>query len=110
MKMFWGDFNAKVSREDIFKSKIGNELLLKICNDNRVRTHPHFQKSDYFEQVFVLRNIHKHTWIYSGGKTHIQIEYLFIDRTRCILDDTYFRGACSILITVNAVVVRRECQ
>jgi hypothetical protein len=31
------DFNVKVGREDIFKSKPGNESLHKISNDNGVR-------------------------------------------------------------------------
>jgi hypothetical protein len=32
-----GDFNAKVSRENIFKPIIGNESLHEISNDNGVR-------------------------------------------------------------------------
>jgi hypothetical protein len=36
MKMLL-DFNAKVSREDIFKSTIGNESLHETSNDNGVR-------------------------------------------------------------------------
>jgi hypothetical protein len=32
-----GDFNAKVGREDIFKSTIGNESLQEISNENGVR-------------------------------------------------------------------------
>jgi exonuclease III len=37
MKILLGDFNAKVGREDIFKSAIGNESLHKINNNNGVR-------------------------------------------------------------------------
>jgi exonuclease III len=37
MKILLGDFNAKVGREDIFKSPIGNENLHEISNDNGVR-------------------------------------------------------------------------
>jgi hypothetical protein len=37
MKILLGDFNAKVSREDIFKSTIGNESLHEISNYNGVR-------------------------------------------------------------------------
>jgi hypothetical protein len=36
MKITLGDFNAKVSREDIFKPIIGNESLHKTSNDNGV--------------------------------------------------------------------------
>jgi hypothetical protein len=37
MKILLGYFNAKVGREDIFKSTIGNESLNKISNDNGFR-------------------------------------------------------------------------
>jgi hypothetical protein len=33
----FGDFNAKVGREDIFKPKIRNESLHEVSNDNAVR-------------------------------------------------------------------------
>jgi exonuclease III len=36
-KILFGDFNAKVSREDIFKPTIGNQSLHEINNDNGVR-------------------------------------------------------------------------
>jgi hypothetical protein len=35
--MLLGGFNAKVGREDIFKSRNGNEILHEIANDNGVR-------------------------------------------------------------------------
>jgi hypothetical protein len=34
MKIFWGEFNAKVGREDIFKLTIGKDSLHEISNDN----------------------------------------------------------------------------
>ena len=37
MKIPLGDFNAKVGRENIFKSTIGNESLHQDSNDNGVR-------------------------------------------------------------------------
>jgi hypothetical protein len=37
VKMFLNDFNAKVSREDIFKPTIGNETSHGISNDDGVR-------------------------------------------------------------------------
>jgi hypothetical protein len=37
MKILLGDFNAKVSKEDIFNPTIGNESLHEISNDNGVR-------------------------------------------------------------------------
>jgi len=37
MKFLLGDFNAKVGRDNIFKSTIGNESLRQDSNDNGVR-------------------------------------------------------------------------
>jgi len=37
MKMFLGDFNAKVGRENIFKPTIGQESLHQDSNDNEAR-------------------------------------------------------------------------
>jgi hypothetical protein len=37
MKMSFGDFNAKVGRENIFKSTIGNGTLYELSHDNGVR-------------------------------------------------------------------------
>jgi exonuclease III len=37
MKILLGDFNAKIRREDIFKTTIGNEILYEISIDNGVR-------------------------------------------------------------------------
>jgi hypothetical protein len=37
MKILVGGFNAKVGREDIFKTTIWNENLREINNDNGVR-------------------------------------------------------------------------
>jgi hypothetical protein len=41
MKILFGDFNAKVGREDIFKPTIGNESSHEISNDNGVRVVNH---------------------------------------------------------------------
>jgi len=38
MKILVGDFNAKVVRKDIFKSKFGKESVYRDRNDNDVRT------------------------------------------------------------------------
>jgi hypothetical protein len=37
MKILWGDFNAKMGREGIFKRIIGNESLNQNSNGNGVR-------------------------------------------------------------------------
>jgi hypothetical protein len=36
MKILFGDFNAKVGREDIFKPTIQNSSLHEISNDNGI--------------------------------------------------------------------------
>jgi hypothetical protein len=37
VKILFGDFNAKVGKEDIFKPTIRNDKFHEISNDNRVR-------------------------------------------------------------------------
>jgi hypothetical protein len=37
MKISFGDFYAKVDKEDVFNPTIGNESLHEISNDNGVR-------------------------------------------------------------------------
>jgi hypothetical protein len=63
MKILFGDFSAKVGREDIFKPTIGNESLHKISNNNGVRL-VNFARSKNFRvksAMFPHRNIHKYT-------------------------------------------------
>jgi hypothetical protein len=92
-----GDFNAKVSTEDIFKPTIGNESLHAISNDNGVRV-INFTTSKNLalkSTMFPHRNIHKFTWTSPDGKTHNQIDHILINRRRqsSILDVRSFRAA-----------------
>jgi exonuclease III len=70
MKILLGDFNAKASREDIFKLTTGNESLHEISNDNGVRvvniapSKNHIIKSTMFQN----RNSHKYTWTSPGER------------------------------------------
>jgi endonuclease/exonuclease/phosphatase family metal-dependent hydrolase len=67
MKILLGDFNAKIGREDIFKPTVGNESVLKISNDNRVRV-INFATSKNLtvkSTMFPNHNIHKFTWTFS---------------------------------------------
>jgi exonuclease III len=71
-KILLGDFNAKVSNEDIFKPTIGNESLHEISNDNgvmlvNVSTSENLRVKS---TVFPHRNIHKYTWTSPEGITH----------------------------------------
>jgi hypothetical protein len=81
MKIFLGDLNAKVEREDIFKPIIGNESLHEASNDNGVRV-VNFATSKNLivkSTKFPHRDIHKHTWTSPDSVTHNQIDHVLID-------------------------------
>ena len=81
MKILLGDFNAKVGRENIFKTTIG---IHQHSNDNGVRL-VNFAMSKNLvvkSTVFPHRNIHKYTWTSPDGKTHNQIDHISIDGIR----------------------------
>jgi hypothetical protein len=84
MKMLLGDFNAKVGRENIFKSTIGNESSHEISNDNGIKV-IHFETPknlDVKSSVFSHRSVHKYTWTFPDGKTRNQTDHVLIDRRR----------------------------
>jgi hypothetical protein len=97
MKIWLGDFNAKVGRENIFKPTIGNESLHKNSNDNGVRVVNFAMAKNLVVKstMFPHRNIHMYTWTSPDGKTHNQIDHILVDRKRhsIILDVRSFRGA-----------------
>jgi hypothetical protein len=98
MKILLGDFNSKVSREDIFKPTIGNESSHEISNDNGVRRVANFATSKNLiakSTMFPHRNINKFTWTSPDERTHNQIDHILIDRRRhsSILDVRSFRAA-----------------
>jgi hypothetical protein len=77
IKIFLGDFNAKVGREDIFKLTIGNESLQEISNDNGVRvvnfaTVKISQSEVQCSQIPTFTNILEHLQL---GK-HKQIDHI----------------------------------
>jgi hypothetical protein len=77
MKMLFGEFNAKVGREDIFKPGTGDESLYRISNDNGGRV-VKFATSK--TAMFPHGNIHKYTQTSPGGKTHNHIDHSLINR------------------------------
>jgi hypothetical protein len=82
MNILWGDFNAKIDREDIFKLTVGNESSHEISNDNGVRV-VNFATSENLvvkSTVFPHRDFHKYTWTSPGGKTHNQSDHILVDR------------------------------
>jgi hypothetical protein len=78
-KILLGDSNAKVGKEDIFKTTIGNESLRKISNDNGVRV---VNFAPFKSTMFSQRNIHKCISTSPDGKTHDQIDHILRDRRR----------------------------
>jgi hypothetical protein len=85
MKML-GDFNAKVGKEDIFKSTVGNESVHEISNDNRSRVVKFTASKNLTvkSMMFIHCNIHKYTLSSLHGNTHIQIDHTVIDRRRLV--------------------------
>jgi hypothetical protein len=83
-KIFLRDFNAKVGREDILKSIIGNEILLEASNDNGVRV-VHFatlKNLNVKSTTFPHHVIHKCTWTSPDVVPHNQIDHVLIDKRR----------------------------
>jgi hypothetical protein len=71
MKILFGDFNAKVGWEDIFKAAVGNESLHKISNGNGIRV-VNFATSKNLRvksTMFPHCNIHKYTWMSTNKLT-----------------------------------------
>jgi hypothetical protein len=82
MKIFLGDFSAKVGTEDIFKRMIRNESLHEFNNDNGVRV-VNFATSKNLivkSTMFSHRYIHKFSSTSPDGKMHNQIDHILIDR------------------------------
>jgi len=97
MKNVFGDLNAKVWTENIFKPTIGKESLHQDSNDNGVRI-VNFATSKNLvvkSTIFPHRNIHKYTWTSPDGKTYHQIDHILIDRRwhSAVLNVRSFRGA-----------------
>jgi hypothetical protein len=96
MKTLLGHFNAKVSREEIFKPTIWNESLHEISNDNGVLlVNFATSKNLRVKSMFPHHNIHKYNWMSSDGKTHSQIDHVLVDRRRhsSVLNVRSFRAA-----------------
>jgi hypothetical protein len=95
MKILLADFNAKVGREDIYKTSVGNESLHEISSDNGVRVLNFAKSKNLIVKMFPHRNIHKFTWTSPDGKLHKQTDHILIDRRwhSSILDVQLFRVA-----------------
>jgi hypothetical protein len=112
-KFLLGDFNVKVGREDIFKPRIGNEILHEIGNDNAVRVVKFVTSRNITVKstMFPHRNIHKYTWTSQAGKPHNQIDHILVERRRHsnALDVRSFRAAdCDSDHYLGVVKVRKR--
>jgi hypothetical protein len=90
MEILLGNFNAKVSRQDIFKPTIWNESLHEISYDNGVRV-----VNFAISKNLIVKSIHKFTWTSLDGKTHNRTGHILIDRRRhsSMIDVRSFRAA-----------------
>jgi hypothetical protein len=82
MKIVFGEFNAKVGRENIFKPTIGKESLHQDSNYNGVRivNFATLKNLVVKSTMFPHRNIHNYTWTSPDGKTQPNRSHTCIDR------------------------------
>jgi hypothetical protein len=100
MNILFGDFNAKVGTENIFKLTIGNESLHEISNDNGVRVgNSATSKNLVIKSIMFPRcNIHKYSWT----ETHTTRFYHLLTERRwhsAYVMPEFSEGLTVILIT-----------
>ena len=90
IKIILGDFNAKVGKEGVCKSTIGNESLHNDTNNNRIKI-IHFKISKGFNvgsTTFLHKDIHQQTWYPADGRRVNQIDHALIsNRLRSAITD-----------------------
>ena len=89
MKILLGEFNAKLWREVIFKPTIGNDRIHQVNNNTNNNNNNNGVRLVNFvtlknlivkSTIFPHGNIHQYTWTSSDGKTHHQIDHVWIER------------------------------
>jgi hypothetical protein len=80
MKILFGEFDAKVGKENISKPTICNESLHEISNNNGFRVVNFATSKNLESTMFPYRDIHKYTWMSPDGKTCNRIDHILIDR------------------------------
>jgi hypothetical protein len=111
MQILLGDFSAKLGREDALKPTVRNENLREINNDNGVRV-VNFTTSKNLSIkniMFLHHNIHKFIWASPDGKTHNQIDYIFIDKrwhSSMVYVQSFREADCDTIIYLVAAKVR----
>jgi hypothetical protein len=122
MKILLREFNAKLWREVIFKPTIGNERRIQDSNNNsnnnnnngvRIVSFVTLKNLVVKSTIFPHRNIHEYTWTTPAGKTHNQIDHVWIERRwhSRILDVRWFRGGdCRTFYYLMVARVRENWQ
>ena len=89
-KIILGYFNAKVGKEETYKSTIGNENLHNETNNNRIKI-IQFATSTGFNvrsTTFPHKDIHKEKWCSADGRIAKQIDHVLIsNRFRSAITD-----------------------
>jgi hypothetical protein len=82
IKIFLGDFNAKVGREDIFKLIICNKSLHVVTNDNGVRIVNFATSKNLIVKSITSphHDIHKYSWSSPDGVTHNQTDHVLTEK------------------------------
>jgi hypothetical protein len=82
MKIFLGDFNAKVGGGGLFKPITGNESLHEVSNDDGVRVENSATSKNIIVKstTFSHRDIHKHTLTSHDGVIHNQTDHVLTDK------------------------------
>lgn len=92
-----GDLNAKIGREQAFRSIIGAHSKHDILNDNGLRIIDFAMEKGMIvsSTQFPHKKIHKETCISSGGLSRNQIDHVLIDARHAsdISDVRSYRGA-----------------
>jgi hypothetical protein len=81
MKILLRFFNAKIRREDFFKTN-SNDSLHEVSNDKEAKV-VNFATAKNLtlkSTTFPHHDIHKHIWTSSDGVTHNQIDHVLIDK------------------------------
>jgi hypothetical protein len=91
-----GDFNARISKEEIYQDTAERHSLRENTSGNGQRVIYFAVNKDLVvsSTYFPHRDIHKYTWTSPDGTTHNQIDHVLIERRNAssIMDMTY-RGA-----------------
>lgn len=97
IKIFSGDFNAKIGLETMYRPTICKESLYEYSNDNGTRLINMAMSKELVisSTYFPRKNIHKHTWVFPNGLTKNQIDHVMISKKymSCISNVRSYRGA-----------------